>query len=361
MNILLVTMEMNIGGAETHVLELAKELQKKKHNVFVVSAGGSLVEELNKNEIKHIFAPLKDKKISHVLSSMKILKNIIKDEKIDVVHAHARIPGVICGFVCKKTKTHFVTTIHGIYRNNFLLKRITNWGEKTLAVSNDIREHAIETYKLAPEKISVTINGINLEKFKKDDSNKECGIDFSDNKKVIVHVSRLDKASSDVANMLIDISNELDKEIEKGIKLVIVGGGSNLEELKEKTKDKSEVILTGPRNDVAQILNNADVFVGVSRAALEAMATGVPVILLGNPQYGQGYQGVFNEVGLELARKTNFTCRGLKNIDKEVLKKDIISLLKENKEAMGEYNRKIVVSEYSTEKMAKDAIELYSF
>ena len=34
MNILLVTMEMNIGGAETHVLELAKAL-KKQENVII--------------------------------------------------------------------------------------------------------------------------------------------------------------------------------------------------------------------------------------------------------------------------------------------------------------------------------------
>ena len=31
MNILLVTMEMNIGGAETHILELAKALKDKKN------------------------------------------------------------------------------------------------------------------------------------------------------------------------------------------------------------------------------------------------------------------------------------------------------------------------------------------
>ena len=50
MNILLVTMGMDIGGAETHILELAKELKRRKNKVFVVSNGGKYVEELEQND-----------------------------------------------------------------------------------------------------------------------------------------------------------------------------------------------------------------------------------------------------------------------------------------------------------------------
>ena len=60
MNILLVTMSMDIGGAETHILELAKALKKRENNVYVVSAGGKLVNELVDNDVEHIYAPLKD-------------------------------------------------------------------------------------------------------------------------------------------------------------------------------------------------------------------------------------------------------------------------------------------------------------
>ena len=47
MRILLVTMGMDIGGAETHILELAKELKRRKNDVFIVSNGGKYVEELS--------------------------------------------------------------------------------------------------------------------------------------------------------------------------------------------------------------------------------------------------------------------------------------------------------------------------
>ena len=364
MNILLVTMEMNIGGAETHILELAKALRKSGNEVTVVSAGGSFVAELEANGVEHIFAPLKDKKPKHVVESVKIIKKVIQDKKINIVHAHARIPGAICGFVCKKFKVHFVTTIHGIYRVNFLLKKITNWGERTLAVSEDIREHALKEYKLKPENVKLTVNGINLDKFKKQDPGK-INIQYNKDKKRIIHISRLDKESSTVAENLIEISAELEKELPEGVEIIIVGAGTSFEELKQKAATCKNVILTGARTDVEKVLNIADVFVGVSRAALEAMASELPIILVGNPEYGQGYQGIFKSEQLDLAKSTNFTCRGLDLLDKEQLKNDILQILKETsneeKIEMGKYNRNVVKDYYSVGKMMADALELYKF
>ena len=356
MNILLVTMEMNIGGAETHILELATVLKRRNNNVYVISAGGKLVAELEENGVKHIYAPLKDKKISHVFESAKTIKNAINEYNIDVVHAHARIPGAICGFVCKKTNTHFVTTIHGTYKVNPILKLLTNWGEKTLAVSEDIKKYTIEEYNLDPKSISVTVNGINVEKFKKKDIEEDLGITVDEKKKTVIHTSRLDKESSKVAETLIEISGDLDKE---NIQIIIVGAGNYFEELKDKAKDCKNIIFTGARTDVDKILNLGNIFVGVSRAALEAMACELPVILAGNEAYGQGYQGIFGENSLELAQSTNFTCRDLEKVDKEMLKNDILTLLNESVHEMGKYNRKVVEELYSVEKMANDALELY--
>ena len=52
-NILLSLMQLNIGGAETHVVELAKELKRKGFNVIVTSNGGVYVKELEDSGIKH--------------------------------------------------------------------------------------------------------------------------------------------------------------------------------------------------------------------------------------------------------------------------------------------------------------------
>lgn len=359
MNILLVTMSMDIGGAETHILELAKELKKRGNNVYVASAGGKLVEELSKFEIEHIYSPLKDKKINHIFTSLKIIKEIIKNKNIEIVHAHARIPGAICGIACKKSNTPFVTTVHGMFRVNLILKLLTNWGEKTLAVSEDIKEQVITDYKLKAEDVGVTVNGIDVNKFKKDESIKKqlkMELKIEENTKILMHVSRLDRESSSIAEKLINLSSRLKND---NIKVVLVGSGDKFKEL-ESTAKKNDVLMLGARTDVDKVLNIADIFVGVSRAAMEAMSTEIPVILAGNESYKQGYQGIFEENKVEEALKTNFCCRQMPVVEEEILYKDIIKLIHtENIGKIGKYNREFIKKYYSIEKMSDDCEKMY--
>ena len=42
MKILMATMGLDIGGAETHIVELAKELKHQGHDVAIISNGGSM-------------------------------------------------------------------------------------------------------------------------------------------------------------------------------------------------------------------------------------------------------------------------------------------------------------------------------
>ena len=57
MKILMATMGLDIGGAETHIVELSKELQKRGHQVVVVSNGGVYVPEITAAGIRHYNAP----------------------------------------------------------------------------------------------------------------------------------------------------------------------------------------------------------------------------------------------------------------------------------------------------------------
>ena len=363
MNILLVTMEMQVGGAETHIFELAKELKKRGNNVCVMSAGGKYADMLVENNIKHIYAPLKDKKPQNMLKSYNLIKKAIKEQNINIVHAHARIPAFISGKVCKRLRIPFVTTVHGIYKVTPLLKLLTNWGTKTLAVSDDIKKQVMDVYNIEEKNIKVTVNGINTESFTKGENTKiqkEIGLDKK--KFTIIHVSRLDNMSSNVAEMLINIAEKLNEKIGDGVQLVIVGAGEQLENLKNKASVYDNVILTGLRTDVADVLKNADLFVGVSRAALEAMSCELPVILAGNKDYGQGYMGIFDNNCLTKALETNFCCRGCEDISEEKMILDILkvyNMSESDKTEIGKFGRKVVIDNYSINRMTEDAIKMY--
>ena len=61
LRILIATMQLGIGGAETHIVELSKELHRRGYCVIVASNGGDYVKELEEAGIKHYRVPLQNK------------------------------------------------------------------------------------------------------------------------------------------------------------------------------------------------------------------------------------------------------------------------------------------------------------
>lgn len=364
--ILMTLTRFDIGGAETHVLELSLELQRMGYYVVVASNGGVYEKNLADAGITHYKVPMHLKTPSAVRQSLKQLKSIIKDEHIEIVHAHGRIPAFLCGILKKKMNFTFVTTAHWVFDTSHGLKYITNWGEKVIAVSEDIKTYLMDNYKVNPTDIYVTINGIDTVKFSKNADCSDVMEEFSlePNTKKIVYISRMDEDRAQVAFHLAEIVPELVK-INPDIEVVIVGGGNVYDKLEAKVSEinkrlgKRYIVLTGPRTDIYKFCALSDVFVGVSRSALEAMACEKPVIVAGN----EGYLGIFDEDKLENAIDTNFCCRGLAESTPELLLDDLKTLLtnEESENArLGAYSREIILKNYSLSKMAGDCVKMYT-
>lgn len=365
MNILMALMQLDIGGAETHVVELSKELKRRGHNIVIASRGGVYLPELEAAGIKHYTAPLHTKKLKDVLESRKILKKIIEDEKIDIVHSHTRISSFILANLHRKIKFPFVTTAHWIFDTRFGLKYLTEWGQKTLAVSEDIKDYLMKNYKVPETDITVTVNGIDVERFSKNTDRKpvmdEFGISEDDN--LIVYVSRMDESRSLVAHHLIESILRLDNIVEN-LKCIIVGDGDDFEKVKAETIDANKklgreaICLAGARVDIEKLVAPCKLFVGVSRAALEAMASEKPTIVAGN----EGYIGLFSEDKLSVGLETNFCCRGCEMSTVDLLAQDIggfFGLWEEDAEKLGVYGRETVIKYYSVKRMADDAEKVY--
>lgn len=367
LNVMLSLMQLDIGGAETHVVELAKELRRRGFNPVVTSNGGSYVSELEDAGIKHYVVPLQNKNPMNVLKSIRRLKQIIIDEKIDIVHSHARIPSFILGKLQRVMKFPFVTTAHWVFTLKYGLKYITDWGQKTVAVSEDIKTYLMDNYKIPEGDIRVTINGIDTEKFSPDtddsDIRRELGIKHDNT--VIVYVSRMDESRSLVAKQLIEVVPEIDKLV-KNLKVVIVGGGDDFENVRVKSDAANKamgrecIVLTGARTDINRLVAPADLFIGVSRAALEAMAAEKPVIIAGN----EGYIGLFDKDKLSVGIDTNFCCRGCAESTPELLLDDIkryFGMGPSKQHELGIYGRELIKKEYSVARMADDSIKVYEW
>ena len=298
-----------------------------------------------------------------MMKSYKILKKVIKEKNIELVHSHTRISSFICGLLHKKMHFPFVTTAHWTFKVTPLLKLMTNWGENTIAVSEDIKDYLIKNYRLKDSNIFVTVNGIDTQKFSKEIDAGKIVKEFNLNKAAnrIVYISRLDESRALVARQLVNISENLNKDI-SNLEIVIVGGGDVFDEIKKQADSinaklgKQLIILTGARTDINLFTAIGTIFIGVSRSALEAMAAERPVIVAGN----EGYLGIFDESKLVSGIETNFCCRGLDMPTESILKGDILKLINAvNKDSMGEYNRSIVKEYYSVEKMTNDCLNVY--
>lgn len=364
-NVLITTMSLDIGGAETHIVELAKGLKKEGFHVVVASNGGVFEQDLKDSGIKHYKVPLHNKRPGNVFKAYKMLKEIIVNERINLVHAHARIPGYICNLLHRKLDFSFVTTAHGTWKTSGGLKYITKWGQKTIAVSEDVKKYLLDNYKIDERNIKVTINGIDTGKFSPDidwrSLKKE--FDIPEDSFKIVYVSRIDKDREYILQSILKVLPNLITQINK-LKFFIVGGGTILDSIKENAENINKeagteaVIVTGSRTDINKFTAMGDLFIGFGRSALEGMSSANPTIIAGN----QGYIGLLDESNIETAIKTNFSGRGQGMVNNETFSDDILkaaAMEKEQRTALGAFCRATVEQQYSIKKMVDDNIDVY--
>ncbi len=370
MKILMVTMSMNIGGAETHILELCRELVSRGEDVTLASFGGVYAEEAVHFGVKHVKMPLHTKNPVSVVRSYCGLRELILRERFDIVHAHARIPAFICGLIHDSLsldgyKFRFVTSAHLDFRTGPLWRSISRWGERVMAVSDDIAEYLTAEYGYPPERIYKTVNGIDTAKFSPDTAPapvlQQWGLEAS--RRRIVYMSRLDPDRSGAAFTLLEIAPLIHQRYPE-CDIVIVGGGDDLAKIKAEAErinanvGRTLVTVTGAVSNTNEYCAAADVFIGVSRSALEAMSSACPVIVAGN----QGALGIFDESKVSAAVSTNFCCRGFDCESAEAMLCDISRLLDMNdseRAKMCAYNRNFILENYTMRRMADDYLEMY--
>lgn len=183
--------------------------------------------------------------------------------------------------------------------------------------------------------------------------------------KKIIFMSRLDFDCALGAHLLCEIATKLKKRY-NGIEILLIGGGNEYKSLLEKANKVNQIFPNGKLIFMLGNIANPSVyfepgalFVGVSRSALEAMAHGLPVILLGN----EGYLGLFDKSKIEYAKKTNFTCRGTTKLcSSNTLFNEIcryFDMSEIEKTALSELSFNTVKDEYSATKMANETLEFY--
>jgi glycosyltransferase involved in cell wall biosynthesis len=163
MKVMQILPELNAGGVERGTLEVAAHLARHGHQALVVSAGGRMVESLEKSGARHIALPV-HRKHPASLALIPALRRLFLDEKPDIIHLRSRLPAWLSWLAWKSlpadSRPHLVTTVHGFYSVNAYSAVMTR-GEWVIAVSDSVRNYIVKNYpQTDPSRITVIHRGV---------------------------------------------------------------------------------------------------------------------------------------------------------------------------------------------------------
>ncbi len=284
MRILQILPELNVGGVETGTVDLAKYFVQHGHHSVVVSNGGTLVDELQRFGTKHYALPVHKKSLWLILKSIKALRTIIVNEKIDIVHARSRVPAWIAYFACRKTTAPLVTTCHGYYSNHWF-SRVMGWPKLVIVPSEVIGRHMIENFGVSAKHIRLIPRSVDLEKFDIPRPGQPGKSQY-----VISIIGRLTplKGHTYFLRAMAKVVRTMPL-----VRIWIIGDAPSqkeayrheLELLVQRLGLNDSVEFLGNRKDIPQLLANTDCLVlstvtqeAFGRVILEAQAASVPVV-----------------------------------------------------------------------------------
>ncbi|MGB0934467.1 MAG: glycosyltransferase [Alphaproteobacteria bacterium] len=134
--VLQVLPRLNSGGVERGTVELDKYLRDKGWNSIVCSEGGALVSP----DMHHISLDVASKNPLTIIKNIFKLESVIRQNKVDIVHARSRAPAWSAYFAAKRAGVPFVTTVHSTYSCQNAFKRWYNGvmvkGVRTIVASD---------------------------------------------------------------------------------------------------------------------------------------------------------------------------------------------------------------------------------
>jgi glycosyltransferase involved in cell wall biosynthesis len=152
MRILQVNSAQNLGGGENHVLQLSEKLSGLGHEVILAGRPNSPLNPA-------IVLPFRNS--ADYLSALR-LRKILRQEKVDIVHAHvARDYPIIAAAAFRLPQVTVVFTRHLLYpvTPHPLYRRVDGWLAPTKEIANTLGA-------LKPKRLAVIPNWVDLRTFK---------------------------------------------------------------------------------------------------------------------------------------------------------------------------------------------------
>lgn len=309
-----------INGVTTSVLMLKGALEKKGHEVFIVTVNSEDLHYKYEDDDKIIRIPgvpvgIYDYRLTGIYPLKAI--NKIRKWNLDVIHSQTEFGvGTFARIIAKQFNIPLVHTYHTMYEDyiHYITRGYFKKSSKKLVeyftlfyCDKTITELVVptkKTYELFKNKYKVDRNiyivptGIDVERFYKENNNvdvvkfrKELGINKDDF--VILFVGRIGTEKN--LDLLLSSMKSL-IDVSKKIKLLVVGDGPDADKYKEYVRRNNignNVIFTGkvPWDKVVSYYVISNVFATASTTetqgltVIEAMAASLPVVCINDESF----------------------------------------------------------------------------
>ena len=360
--------ELEGGGVERGTLEMGKYLAAHGHRSLVISGGGRMVDQLEREGSTHITMRVGEKS-PICLRSLLPLRRLLKREQVDILHLRSRMPAWIGYLVWKSLPSRrrpvLVTTFHGFYSVNGYSAVMTK-GEAIIAVSDSIRRHIAECYG-KKDRVTLIFRGVDSEQFaperverrRVDALRTNWGIE-NIRRPVIILPGRLSEWKGQ--GVFIDC---LDRIRHLPFLALCIGDTEENPSFTRKLREKiaalelgEKIRLVGHCNDMPAAYLLADLVVSASSSEPEAFGrTTVEAMAMGRPVIATAHGGSLETV---VHGETGWLVRPA---DPEALANGILQALECDAETLnlyGERGRQRVAGRFTTKSMCERTMGVYT-
>ncbi len=282
------------GGGEISAVKLAKRFQERGNEVlFAAKPNTRIMQELQTLKVETV--PLTLRRHFDPISVFKLI-NLLHHRQIDIIHVHLSRDLVHSYWAVKLGRKVPVVlqkqVSSNVSKKDFIHRQIYSHVSKVFVLSNFLKKNMLDTCPISEAKVVVIPGGVKLEDFIVSSETRlllRSAWGISSDELVFGTVGRIDRGKG-YEELLTAFEQLVQKKMK--VRLVIIGEptigepafAADLHILIKKLGIEKEIIFTGFRSDIPQILSAFDVFVLASYneafgyVIVEALVSKLPVI-----------------------------------------------------------------------------------
>lgn len=289
MRILHVLSANFFAGSVAYAVALAEAHHREGHQVWLASDAAALPTVAAQVQL-----PISQRKYGQRLRNIRALRALVRRHDIDVVHAHSRAASWVSYFALRGLRVPLVSTVHGRQHLHASTSLFDIYGQKVIAICQNLAQHLREEVKMAPAKIEVVPNGVRWELGARPESplTDEAAPLVNSPLIRLAFIGRFNGPKGERAAALLQhVFPPLLQEFAQ-LRVTLIGGEleqlpaagkTALAQLQSQYGERMEVI--GFTDDVAGWLRKTDLIIGAGRVAMEALGEGRAVLALGEALY----------------------------------------------------------------------------